>query len=434
MASLVKRSGKWWVKLYDHTGRQKWHKGYTDKSETQKLANRLENEKTAFQRGDLDPQHELRKAERAKPAAVHIDAHENALKARGNRKYYITQTVRDIRTFFTFAGLTHAAQVQRTHLDTWVMDLKANPALNSPRTINRWVGAVQSFLRWCKELGAVSEYVLFKYTKQNVKGTDRRKRRALAPDEAAKLLAAAPADRAAVYRFALLTGFRWNEAASLTPAAVRFDHATITVNSKDPRHNDRTHVIPLHPELVADLKPRCEEKAADAPVFDIGRREDAARLVKAGCKAAGVDTTHVDFHALRRTFVTRLAEGMVHPKILQQLARHSSLEPTLGYYTHFKQADERNAIAGLSAGVSPVAGKTAGRAKGKAAGRGKSSATAAAWFRASNHLTTSNRRQRVSRPSFTGFGISPALAIARTLRSDTPPNISPSCRDVSSRG
>lgn len=57
----------------------------------------------------------------------------------------------------------------------------------------------------------------------------------------------------------------------------------------------------------------------------------------------------MDFHCLRHTFITRLAEANIHPKILQLLARHSTLETTLTYYTHFRQDDERKAIGLLSA-------------------------------------------------------------------------------------
>jgi integrase len=65
-----------------------------------------------------------------------------------------------------------------------------------------------------------------------------------------------------------------------------------------------------------------KEKGREDRVFTMPRREDAAKLLRADCAAAKVDTTHVDFHALRHTFVTRLAEALIHPKILQELARH----------------------------------------------------------------------------------------------------------------
>ncbi len=35
-----------------------------------------------------------------------------------------------------------------------------------------------------------------------------------------------------------------------------------------------------------------------------------------------------DFHGLRRTFISNLARGGVHPKVAQQLARHSTITLT----------------------------------------------------------------------------------------------------------
>ncbi len=42
----------------------------------------------------------------------------------------------------------------------------------------------------------------------------------------------------------------------------------------------------------------------------------------------------VDFHALRHTFITNLAASGVHPKVAQELARHSTITLTLDRYTH----------------------------------------------------------------------------------------------------
>ncbi len=41
-----------------------------------------------------------------------------------------------------------------------------------------------------------------------------------------------------------------------------------------------------------------------------------------------------DFHSLRHTFISSLARGGVHPKIAQQLARHSTITLTMDRYSH----------------------------------------------------------------------------------------------------
>ena len=227
MAALIKRSGKWWIKYYPVTGgKPKWVKGYSDKGSTRDLAIKLENEKTALQRGDLDPHNQHRKLERVKNVQAHIDAYKTFLQAKGCNPNHISYTIADIKAFFSSARLTHATAVQRQYVDTWILTLKAND--DSPRTINRRVGAVQSFLKHLHRAGVLTDYVLQGYPKQKVKGTDRRKRRALSAAESEKLMAKAPAGRRKVYRFAALTGFRFSEIASLTAASFHLEALTST--------------------------------------------------------------------------------------------------------------------------------------------------------------------------------------------------------------
>ena len=49
-----------------------------------------------------------------------------------------------------------------------------------------------------------------------------------------------------------------------------------------------------------------------------------------------------DFHALRHTFISNLANSGVHPKTAQMLARHSTITLTMDRYTHgmWEQMDE----------------------------------------------------------------------------------------------
>ncbi len=53
-----------------------------------------------------------------------------------------------------------------------------------------------------------------------------------------------------------------------------------------------------------------------------------------------------DFHSLRHSFISNLAAGGVHPKVAQQLARHSTITLTMDRYSHLGLIDM---TAGLSA-------------------------------------------------------------------------------------
>jgi len=54
-----------------------------------------------------------------------------------------------------------------------------------------------------------------------------------------------------------------------------------------------------------------------------------------------------DFHALRHTFITNLARGGVHPKLAQDLARHSDFNVTMSRYTHTVLTDRAKALEAL---------------------------------------------------------------------------------------
>lgn len=55
----------------------------------------------------------------------------------------------------------------------------------------------------------------------------------------------------------------------------------------------------------------------------------------------------VDFHALRHTFATLLAESGASLVVAQRLMRHSDPSLTSGVYTHVSDAMGRGAVDGL---------------------------------------------------------------------------------------
>jgi len=54
-----------------------------------------------------------------------------------------------------------------------------------------------------------------------------------------------------------------------------------------------------------------------------------------------------DFHALRHTFISNLAQGGVHPKDAQGLARHSTITLTMDRYTHTTRGKLASALEAL---------------------------------------------------------------------------------------
>lgn len=72
---------------------------------------------------------------------------------------------------------------------------------------------------------------------------------------------------------------------------------------------------------------------ADLERADIVYRDDAGRVA--------------DFHAVRHTFISNLARGGVHPKVVQALARHSTITRTMDRYSHTLVGEQADALAAL---------------------------------------------------------------------------------------
>ena len=71
----------------------------------------------------------------------------------------------------------------------------------------------------------------------------------------------------------------------------------------------------------------------DLDAVGIPYRDDAGRVA--------------DFHSLRHTFISNLARGGVHPKVAQQLARHSTITLTMDRYTHTNRGQLVDALSAL---------------------------------------------------------------------------------------
>ena len=79
------------------------------------------------------------------------------------------------------------------------------------------------------------------------------------------------------------------------------------------------------------------------------------------------DNQQADFHSLRHTYLSRLGRSGASPKVMQKLARHATVELTLGRYTHasvFDLSSAVNALPPLPVKDAPQAEKAMMRATG----------------------------------------------------------------------
>jgi len=183
------------------------------------------------------------------------------------------------------------------------------------------------------------------------------------------------AERSMLYLVASSTGLRAGELGSLTPAS--FDltdlSATVTIDAEHEKVR-RGATLPLASHVAEVLRPWIDSRNPVSRVWPgkWARYKQAAQFMKKDLAAARArwiadanddheremreqsdflmfitDTGRADFHALRHTFLSRLSRAGASPKVMQLMARHSTVTMTLERYTHADITDLSTAIEKL---------------------------------------------------------------------------------------
>ena len=139
------------------------------------------------------------------------------------------------------------------------------------------------------------------------------------------------------------TGLRRSEIRQLRWCDIDYDRGAIRVPAKSAK-SKRDQSVALPESLAQELRAsRPADSAATEPVVPQGAFPNSATF-QADVKAAGIERADaegrvVDMHALRTTYITWLAVTGAHPKAAQALARHASIETTMGRYTDLSLID-----------------------------------------------------------------------------------------------
>jgi len=227
----------------------------------------------------------------------------------------------------------------------------------SKKTANYYLKAFKHFCRWMiDDRRATTSPVAHLRTVQVDKQDLRRQRRPLEPDEVRGLLEATRDagprfgltghKRAMIYRLAVESGARANEIRQLRKADFDFDNYTVTVRDHTAK-NRSEKTLPLRPDTAAEIREMLSRKLSDAQAFKVpGKPIDMLRpdLEAAGIPYRDDAGRYADFHSLRHTTGSLLAASGVHPKVAQEILRHSDINLTLGHYTHTLRGQESDAI------------------------------------------------------------------------------------------
>ena len=363
----VKKSRVHYGKVRHGGGRFETVTLFADRTASQTRLNDLQRAADLQQVGIVNPfeQHEQ------KLLTAHLSDFKASLLAAGCPKH-AKQTAAQIGRILAGCKFGRIADVSASRLASWLADRRKDGL--SKATSNAYLVAFKSFLNWLLKDRRIRENPVTYLSRENAKTDVRRERRALSPDELSRLIAAAEAgkrlrrltgpDRAALYSTGCLTGLRASELHSLTPASFDFtgDPPTVTVEACNSKRR-RRDILPLHPDLLARLTRWLAVARhgwpADALLWPGTWYQQAAMILRKDLEAAGIPYLDdagcaFDFHATRHQFCSDMARAKIHPKIAQELARHSSVELTLGRYSHVGVIDVAAALGTLPAIPAPA--------------------------------------------------------------------------------
>jgi integrase len=375
MAGAFKRTrhgkpARRWTGWYrDAAGASRQFAGLSDKAETLKLANAREAEAALIREGLVGPHDRSRREASLRPVADHVEDYRLSLLDKGGTPKHASHTAGVLLRILSDAAIESVADVSPDRVASALGRLAASG--RSARTVNHALAAVKGFARWLADGNRITEAPrgLARLRPRNEEADRRRTRRALTPDEVARLISAAEAgptrtafkagrggpvsgritgpERAAVYRLAIGTGFRAEEIRLLEREQYRLegDEPTISLRANQTK-NGRAAVQPISLGLAARLRPFVDAAEPGRPVFALPVR--TADMLRADMLAAGVEYETAegvaDFHALRGLYITNLIMSGVDPKTAQELARHSTPTLTIGRYTRTNAKIKRDAV------------------------------------------------------------------------------------------
>ncbi len=344
------KGGKYQAWFVDFNGKRKFFTGTRQKSETLKIAQRLEDEHRQIRLGYRPPpksSHKYRDKSFEETAAEYI-AWGKMQGGRGGRAW----------------GKVHAAKKEQ-HLKLWketleleiLSDLddllprveavlrKLKEQGRAGRTIRNITDALTTFCNWCVLRGYLLENPLANLGAMDT--TPKSKRRALRPQEIRSLLAIAPEHRRLLYEVAILSGLRVAELRALTRDHLDLEQGGLWLEAEWTK-NRKSGFQPLPLGLLKKLEafadsglvPKLYQQFYSNFAYPKNALlyvpSHAAREMDKDLEAAGIPKVtaegKVDFHACRTAFVTLAAEAGANIRELQTMARHSSPEMTANFY------------------------------------------------------------------------------------------------------
>ncbi len=381
-----RKSRKWYIDFTDHLGRRHKLAGYKQHRATLHLANQIEGlVGTRSSRAELSRDQQAwidglnsnllkklikwglidsQRTEGTKPLEKHLEDFKNSLIAKGNTEKHARLLYNRAKKTFEGCNAVYYKDISLSQVEKYLSDLRKDKDKKkgiSAQTFNFYVQAVKQFCNFMKQDRRVNNNPLKYLKKINAKANRRYKRRALEPEEIRELLEATERagevfnipghERAMLYRLAVETGLRASELKSLTAGSFDFENNTVTVKAGYTK-NRKEATLPLRKATAKIFENYLSNKLPHAKALKMPKIRNLAKMLHKDLDKARIDRKDesgrvVDFHSLRHTFASMLANSGVNPKTAQDLMRHSDINLTMSTYTHTLRGQTAKAVDGL---------------------------------------------------------------------------------------
>ena len=373
--SKPKKGGKFQGWFTEANGKRKYFTGTRSRSETQHMAERLEDEHRQVRLG-------------YRPVPKATDKHKT-LDFCSVKEEYLSWGEAQGGLGGRPWAVWHARK-RRTHLSFWESCLrietlgeldgilprvekelrKMQTLGRAGKTIANYVEALAAFCDWCVQRGYLEDDPLRGMAPFDT--TPKIQRRAMTADEIKRLLAASAPHRRHLYETAFLTGLRAKELRSLTTAHLDVKRGGLHLDAEWTK-NRKSGFQPLPVELTKRLQEFAEAGEPGRLYEKNYRRRDAklkapknallyvpsslSNTLDNDLMAAGIPkhtpAGKLDFHAIRLAYINLVLESGVTTKEAQALARHSSPDLTFNVYGRVREHRLSEAIERVAEAIEP---------------------------------------------------------------------------------
>jgi len=301
--------------------------------------------------------------DRQKALTEHLEDFKQNLLNKGNTVKHVNLTYNRAKKIVDGCKFKFINDIKASAVEHYLADRKRQGL--SIQSSNFYLQSIKQFCHWLVSDQRTGDNPIQHLKGQNTNTDRRHDRRALELDEIEKLLRAVRCSskshnmtvkqREALYTLALSTGLRASELARLRWSSLNLSQSEpLLVLRAAYSKRKKEDTLPLRADiakLFADWKTEINANDEDK-IFPSFNPKRGASMIRKDLQVANIEYIDssgrvADFHSLRHTFITILTRSGVSPRVVQSLARHSTISLTMDRYSHINLTNEREALEAL---------------------------------------------------------------------------------------